>query len=175
MRKMMFIGGIHGVGKTSLCKDLSNFFNIPHFSASKLISEEKAEVYSRNKLITDINTNQDFLSASLNRLSINGWFLLDGHFCLLNQESKITRIPFDTFRAISPKTIIVLTDSISSVQERFFQRDNYQFDYRLLQSFQREEVKYAEEVSSELGIPMITVQAGDITTIHRFIEEHTSQ
>jgi adenylate kinase len=175
MRKMIFIGGIHGVGKTSLCKDLSDRYNMPHYSASQLISEEKKEVYSQNKLIPDIVQNQDFLSASINRLGISDWFLLDGHFCLLNQESEITRIPLNTFRNISPNSIIVLTDSISSIQDRFSQRDSYRFDHHLLQSFQNKEIEYAEEVSSELLIPSLTVQVGDTKTIHKFIEELAAQ
>ncbi|WII40560.1 ATP-binding protein [Paenibacillus thiaminolyticus] len=167
---MIFIGGIHGVGKTSLSKELTLRYKIPHFSASKLISDEKEETYSRNKLIPDIEQNQDLLSTSINRLNISDWFLLDGHFCLLNQKSKITRIPFDTFKNISPNSIIVLTDSISSIQERFSLRDNYQFTPHLLESFQNKEVEYAKEISNALQIPILIVQAGDIKTIHHFIE-----
>ncbi|EPY05821.1 hypothetical protein PAALTS15_17231 [Paenibacillus alvei TS-15] len=170
MRKMIFIGGIHGVGKTSLCNDLSKQYKIPHFSASKLISDEKDEVYSRNKLIPDIEQNQDFLSTSLNRLNTSGWFLLDGHFCLLNQSGEVTRIPFDTFSRISPISIIVLIDSISTIQERFSGRDGYQFDPSLLEGFQTAEIEYAREISNNLNIPFLVAQSRDAQSIHEFMD-----
>lgn len=166
---MIFIGGIHGVGKTSLCNNLAKQYEIAHFSASKLISNEKEEVYSRNKLIPDIGKNQDFLSNSLDRLTINSWFLLDGHFCLLNQTSEITRIPFDAFSRLSPTSIIVLTDLISSIQERFSQRDGYQFDYNLLEDFQNAEIEYAREISIYLDIPFLLAQSGDTKSLHQFM------
>ncbi|REK71983.1 ATP-binding protein [Paenibacillus paeoniae] len=169
MRKMIFIGGIHGVGKTSLCEDLTTRYEIPHFSASKLIATEKEEAYSRNKLIPDINQNQDLLSNSLNRINISGWFLLDGHFCLLNTSSEITRIPIDTFEKISPASIIVLTDLTSSIQKRFFQRDGHQFDFNLLENFQNAEIEYAREISSSLKIPILVAQSGNTESIHEFI------
>jgi len=169
---MIFIGGIHGVGKTSLCNDVATQYEIPHFSASKLISNEKEEVYSRNKLIPDIEQNQDFLSNSLNRLTINGWFLLDGHFCLLNQFSQITRIPFDTFSRMSPALIIVLTDLVGSIQERFSQRDGYKFDSNLLEAFQTAEIEYAREISNSLNIPLFVAQSGDIKSIQVFINRN---
>lgn len=171
MRKMIFIGGIHGVGKTSLCKDLATQHEIPHFSASKLISNEKEEVYSLNKLIPDIEQNQDLLSNSLNRLTISSWFLLDGHFCLLNQSSEITRIPYETFSRISPTIIIVLTDLIGSIQERFSQRDGYQFDSNLLESFQTAEIEYAREISNQLNIPFFVAQSGDSKRIHEIMSK----
>ncbi|MEK3719265.1 ATP-binding protein [Paenibacillus sp. FSL H8-0034] len=167
---MIFIGGIHGVGKTSLCKELTLRYKIPHYSASKLISDEKKEVYSKNKFIPDIEQNQDHLSNSINRLNINGWFLLDGHCCLLNQMSEITRIPFDTFDKISPSLIIVLTDLISSIQERFSQRDGYQFSPNLLEGFQNAEIEYAKEISNNLQIPILIAQSGDKMTIYDFVD-----
>ena len=169
MRKMTFIGGIHGVGKTSLCKDLAKQYEIPHYSASKLISYEKEEAYSQNKLIPDIEQNQDFLSTSLNRLNISGSFLLDGHFCLLNQSSDIKRIPFETFSRISPTSIIILTDAISSIQERFSRRDGYQFDPNLLEDFQNAEIKYAREISNNLNVPFLEAQSEDTKSIHEFM------
>ncbi|WP_246016517.1 ATP-binding protein [Cohnella phaseoli] len=167
---MIFIGGIHGVGKTSLCKDVAKQYEIPHFSASKLISNEKEEIYSHNKLIPDIELNQDFLSNSLNRLTVNGWFLLDGHFCLLNQSSEITRIPLTTFSKLSPTSIIVLADLVSSIQERFSQRDGYKFNSILLEAFQTAEIEYAREISNSLNIPLFVAQSGDIKSIHVFID-----
>lgn len=36
---IIFIAGIHGVGKSTLCKKLSSRYNIEHYSASELIKK----------------------------------------------------------------------------------------------------------------------------------------
>lgn len=49
-----FFGGIHGVGKTFLCKRLSSQLSIKHFSAGELINQgiqKNKEVKSINCLI----------------------------------------------------------------------------------------------------------------------------
>lgn len=54
---MIFLSGIHGSGKSYLCKEL-NKYNIPTCSASHLIAKYKKEAYSSNKLINNIDDNQ---------------------------------------------------------------------------------------------------------------------
>lgn len=48
-RQIIFVGGIHGVGKTTLCKKIESRYNMEHFSASNLIAKEKTEALLRNK------------------------------------------------------------------------------------------------------------------------------
>ena len=36
-KKILFVAGVYGVGKTTLCEVISQSFNIPSFSASELI------------------------------------------------------------------------------------------------------------------------------------------
>jgi adenylate kinase len=64
-RRIIFIGGVHGVGKTTLCKKIESRFNIEHFSASNLIAKEKAEEHLRNKQVENITENQDFLVTAI--------------------------------------------------------------------------------------------------------------
>ena len=40
--KVIFVAGIHAVGKSSACKFLSSETGIPHYTASQIIREEKA-------------------------------------------------------------------------------------------------------------------------------------
>ena len=42
-KKIIFVAGIHGVGKTYLCQRLKESMGVDHFSASQLISEFKGE------------------------------------------------------------------------------------------------------------------------------------
>lgn len=167
---MIFISGIHGVGKTSLCKEISRKFGIPHFSAGQLISEVKREHFSRNKLIENIDANQDFLTQALENLNIgNSWFLLDGHFCLLNKEGVVTSIPEKTFQNLNPQGIMVLTDSAKLIAERLIQRDNIHFNTNLLEVFQINEVDYATRVSEILNIPFLSSKIGEQDQIDNFI------
>lgn len=59
------------------------------------------------------------------------WYLLDGHFCLLNNEGIISKIPEETFINLSPRGIILLTDSIENISYRLNDRDNIKYDYDL--------------------------------------------
>ena len=90
---MIFISGIHGVGKTYLCSKLKEEFGFKAFSSSQLISQQKGKDLSNNKLTGDIEDNQYYLCKAVDELkeSIN-MFLLDGHFCLLNETGVITRV-----------------------------------------------------------------------------------
>ncbi|MBA2943927.1 AAA family ATPase [Paenibacillus sp. CGMCC 1.16610] len=164
---MLFIGGIHGVGKTYFCNKLSVYYSIEHYSASSLISEEKKELLAKDKRVDQIDRNQDLLLMALNRkVKLQERFLLDGHFCLLNKVGEISQIPFETFSALSPKGIIVLTDSIDTVSERLQARDGRSYEKSLLNSFQKDEVNYAETIASRLNVPFLVYDSSDKPEIY---------
>ncbi|MFM9157093.1 MAG: hypothetical protein ACKOPK_04055, partial [Dolichospermum sp.] len=74
---------------------IESTFNIEHFSASNLIAKEKAEENLLNKQVENITGNQDFLVTAINKyFKSETWYLLDGHFCLLNKNNEITKIPY---------------------------------------------------------------------------------
>lgn len=58
---MIFVSGIHGVGKTYFCEMTRERLGIKFFSASELIAERKKQGFSPNKLVSDIDENQGFL------------------------------------------------------------------------------------------------------------------
>lgn len=93
--KIIFIGGIHGVGKTSLCEELSNQIGTHYFSASKLIKRlKKDHCDNENKAVKDIDGNQELLLTAINQyINKNIIVLLDGHFCLLSSTYEVTLIP----------------------------------------------------------------------------------
>ncbi|BFT76142.1 ATP-binding protein [Paenibacillus sp. P36] len=156
MYNLIFIGGIHGVGKTSLCKLLSKEYNIPSYSASKLISDAKNIEFADNKRVKDIDNNQEILIRALNQIDINSKFiLLEGHFCLINEFGQITRIPKQTFYNLYPKAFILLKESVEEISTRLRNRDAQLFNKSFLESFQEEEIAYAKEVSQSLQIPCI--------------------
>lgn len=75
-----------------------------------------------------------------------------------------------TFKNLMPRGLIVLTDSVQRVIERLAQRDNTNFSYQLLESFQLAEVDYAENIANNLNIPIIASNVTDVANISYFIE-----
>ena len=63
-RKILFVGGIHGVGKSTLCDSICERMNVAHHSASELISKFVKVSHSANKRVTDVGKNQDVLIAA---------------------------------------------------------------------------------------------------------------
>ena len=108
---MIFISGVHGVGKSYFCNIVKDRTGIESYSASKLITERKKQGFPASKLIPDIDENQQYLLDAVAELRSSGKeFIIDGHFCLLNGEGIITRIGLDTFTTLNPDAIILLTE-----------------------------------------------------------------
>lgn len=155
MKKIIFVGGIHGVGKTYFCNELSTHYNLNHYSASTLIANERKMKFSQNKYIENIDGNQDLLLRAINtQVTDTQPFLLDGHFCLLNENKIVTQVPKDIFQSLSPVGIILLRDTIENILLRLKNRDSNEYDASLFQSFQDTELAYAQAISYELNIPI---------------------
>lgn len=168
---MIFISGVHGVGKTFFCNKIKTDLGIDCYSSSSLIANQKKQEFSSDKRVDGINENQLFLLQAVKELRDKGKeFLLDGHFCLLNGEGKITRIPVDTFFALAPNSIVLLTENPDIISKRRQERDNIACSAETIKVFQEEEIKYANEISETLKIPiMIASGSKDIDLIEKFI------
>lgn len=153
---MIFISGVHGVGKTSFCKKVNQMYGIKTYSASMLITQQKGEGFSADKFISDIDDNQQYLKRAVEELRTKEkYFIIDGHFCLLNGNGEITQIPVDTFVELNPDSIILLTESPKVIADRRKERDGIECSVEEIELFQRAEVSYASELSKKLSIPII--------------------
>lgn len=154
--RIIFIGGVHGVGKTTFCKELSLSYNIPHFSASSLIKEKSKNSVQSNKITSKINKNQDILTQEIrSRFSPNSTYLLDGHFTLINSDSAISLIPETVFFNISPIAIIVLQANPEIIYSRLLQRDGAAMDVEFIERFQNAEIEQSQRIATLLQIPNI--------------------
>lgn len=152
---MIFVGGIHGVGKSYFCEIVKNKLGIKSYSASQLITSRRNRGFAADKLVPDIDDNQLLLAAAVDELRrVEREFILDGHFCLLNAEGIISRIPLDTFISLTPGMIILLTEKPEVIANRRLWRDHVQQNVSDIKDFQNAERKYAEEVAAQLGIPL---------------------
>ena len=80
---IIFIAGVYGVGKSTLCDKVSKQINIPDFSAGDMISKVNGETYGVNKAVKDKKSNQNILVNEVKeKLKKTETFMLTGHFCI---------------------------------------------------------------------------------------------
>jgi len=166
---VIFISGVHGVGKGTLGQKLSSYFGYPIFSASTLIKKEKNAEVDKNKVVIDADKNQDYLISALNKLNINSDFIiLDGHFCLQGDKG-IIEIPLGTYKGINLSAVILLVDKPSAIYERLYSRDNTALDLKVLQHLQDGEKEHARFVVDSLNVPIIEANLTDSKTIAEWL------
>lgn len=154
-KNIIFIGGIHGVGKSTICQHICSELNMEYLSASELLKWKDINGDSKNKKVKDISDTQNRLIIGLeNTIQKDKFYLLDGHYCLLNSNNEISKIPVETFKQINPISFNLVLGNISEIKQRLEARDNKPYDYELLQRFQDEELAYAEYLSETFDTPL---------------------
>ncbi len=154
--RIVFIGGVHGVGKSHFCRNLVGKFDVEHMVASRIISQYIKQ--SDDKTVPDVEKNQLILANELsNYNTMSRTILLDGHFCLLNEKSDIQDVPLHTFKAIATQAIILLKDNPASIVSRLSCRDNRTYRVGLIAALQAREVERANFVKQSLDIPLIVI------------------
>ncbi len=169
---MIFVGGIHGVGKSFFCDAVKNKLGLNSYSASQLIADKKNKVFSKDKFVPDIYDNQLLLVTAVNELrKTEKEFILDGHFCLLNAEGVITRVPIDTYISLQPNKIILIIEKPEVIVERRFKRDRICHRISEITEFQNEERLYAEKVAKQLEVPITASEgANDMERVIKWIK-----
>lgn len=172
MNNLIFIGGIHGAGKGKICDEITNNTDLFHLTASKVLKwNEISEI--ENKLVKNIKSNQDRLILNL-KLIIDKEkrYLLDGHYCLLNENGKPEKVPFYTFVGIQPKKLIVVFEDPIIIKNRLESRDFKFYNEQLLKEFQDIEVEYAEEIASKLNIQLLKIKSTDfdLKKLKKFVQ-----
>lgn len=171
---MIFISGIHGVGKSYFCNKVKLLLNVDTYSSSKLIAERKKEGFPSNKFVSNIDDNQRHLLDAVDSLNtVSSEYLLDGHFCLLNDKKQIYRINQEIFRFLNPRAIILLTESPNIIAARRMERDSIQQDLESIKDFQNAEILYAKQISEWLNRSLyISNGSDDIENTLDFIQRN---
>ena len=156
--RTVFMGGVHGVGKTYFCKNIICRFDVVHVTASELIGRHVK--HQIDKTVSNIEKNQSILAEELARYQTScRTILLDGHFCLLNAISSIQDVPLETFKAISPCATVLLIDNPEAIVERLSHRDSRTHSIELISELQSREITRAELISQSLKIPISIINA----------------
>ena len=168
---MIFIGGVHGVGKSFLCSLAKERFGINAYSSGILIAAYKKDKYLPDKKVADISYNQNILKLALREIEeTEKTFLLDGHFCLYNKFGEIEGIAPAVYKELNPKAILILIAAPSVLFERLSSRDGISYSLEGLENFQIHEIQHAKQVASDFGVP-IEVCSGMEEGL-AFIESH---
>lgn len=153
-RNIIFVSGIHGVGKTTFVKRLSNILGKTYYSSSDLIKKQNAALDFPDKKISDIKKNQDTLFEAINNFVKEDSFILDGHFVLLDSKGLPINIPEKTFTNLSPRQLILLTLDVELIHQRLKVRGNI-IDPETLNKLQKREVAHAHHISELLNLNII--------------------
>ena len=171
--KTVFVGGVHGVGKSTCCKEAAATCQWLHATASDLIRKQRADaVAAVGKLVADVDGNQQLLPRGLNELratSSCARIVLDGHFALRGGDSTIQRLPVFVFSALRLDGLVCFTDEPSSIAARIRERDGQQVDVSAVAALQQVELAHAKEVANVLGITLAVLPAFDKVRLSRLL------
>lgn len=149
MSKIVFVSGVHGVGKSTLCGKLSETFGWTHYSCSDLIKQNSDYIES-SKLVSSADKNQQALLRGLSQLT-EEVVLLDGHFCLLDKREQVIELKFDVFDAISPSAILFVTCEEATIHQRLKKRGGHVLDLEKIIELQKHEAERSNSYSASSG------------------------
>lgn len=157
-RPKLFVGGVHGSGKGSLCKRLVEVYLCKYVCASGLLNWDK-----KSKQVENVKYNQEVLRQLLaQNTSGDSSYIIDGHFALWNEDGLCESVPIDTFASLGLSGIILTTCSVDIVQKRLKERDEISYDLDRIQELQNAEIEQAKFVSQELNIPLFFIDTSGV-------------
>lgn len=167
--KVIFVAGVHGVGKTTLCAAVSQKEGMLHKSAGEIIREQDASALSSStKSVSDINRTQRLLIAGVNRIRRQSRnLLLDGHFALINGSGQVEPITRNVFETLALDGIVLVHDAPPEIYNRLVARDANPVTVATLTELQSVEVSTAQTIAQALAVPLILVKSGDETGVVR--------
>lgn len=155
---MIFLGGIHGVGKGYFSKILEKELEIKAFSSSELIKNQN----KLDKRVKDIKGNQNKLLIQVDSLKeMYDNFILDGHFCLIDDKGNFSEIPKETFIGLNPQIVVLMEEDPVTIVERRKSRDKIELPIDKMCDFLRYERNYALKISKLLGKELIICNSSE--------------
>jgi len=167
---VVFVAGVHGVGKTTGCADVSQSLGVPHATASQIIRDGKVPgIVDASKVVQDMDENQLVLILGVRQiLTHSKCLLLDGHFTLRTPQG-IEPIPVRVFEALSMRAIAVFYDDPVKIAARISERDKNVHHADAIRAHQDVELAHAHDVSRKLGIPIEVLDAFDAPRLARLV------
>jgi len=167
----VFVGGIHGVGKSFLASRASPILNLLHTSASNLIKEERAQVtWTIDNRVSEIDVNQRALADAVRRHNSCGTrLMLDGHFVLLDAVGNLSPLPIAVFAALNLSSAIVVEADLQIIAERIEARRKMKASVEQLEGFLAAERANAILVCEALHIRLSVLHSPTVEEFLRAI------
>lgn len=172
---MIFLAGVHGVGKSTLAEKIEGF-GIRCYRASEMIEAGADRKMPVNKEIGNIEENQKVLEQEMGRvLKKGGVTILEGHLCLIDDGGHIVKIPRSTFERLCPEAVWVLVDDAEVIAGRNSNKSSLLSSAEFVSEFQKQELAYGKEIADYLDIPFdrIDSQEDGINKIRAYVRERT--
>lgn len=167
---IIFIAGVHGVGKGTLAKQVSKETGISCFTASDLIKESKRAPVDYQKNVIDAEKNQEYLvSMVLEKTIVHDPLILDGHFTLWSDQ-EVFSIPIAVFQNLPIQAIILVEEPPETVGSRLSVRDGSSKTVEQIAQALKRERDRAMLVQQELGVPMLTVSSNQSNKVSGWIQ-----
>lgn len=166
---IVFVGGVHGVGKSTCCAQVAQLTGCLHVTASEIIKRERSQaIASAGKLVADVDGNQRLLIRGFHTLRLQAGtmpILLDGHFAMRDTLGEIQAVSVDVFRSLGVDRVVCLVDEPSAIAARIQQRDGTALANHEIAELQDAEMRHAKAAAVALGVPFTLVQGGDVEAL----------
>jgi adenylate kinase len=158
---IIFVAGIHGVGKTYLSVPAAQRLGILHATASQLIREERGmQSWGQNKLVSEVDENQSALISAVGKIKASQQsLLLDGHFVLRGDQEGYIPIEEEAFRDLKIDAVLLIETTSEAISNRLTARGDYSWSVTALTSFAANERAHATKVSSSIGLPLLVLSS----------------
>lgn len=165
--KILFVGGVHGVGKSTLCDEIAPDLQANHVSSGDLLQWSGA-----SKVVEDLVANQETILNALEHLNPKPeTMLLDGHYCLLTDQGRAEPVPLRFFRHLNPVALLLVEADVEEISKRLAKRDGSAPSMAALEELCKLEAKSAQRISEVLGLPLRIVSSNDADEAHQFLSE----
>lgn len=154
---MLFVAGVHAVGKTFVLKPVCESLGMRHATASQLIQEQRGTAsWTISRQVDDVDENQRMLLEAVRRSErIGETLVLDGHFVLRRGVNVHEKISVDIFSQLRIKGVILLEAPSAIILERLQRRGDETWGMDEIENFSRCELDHAETVCRELMLPLV--------------------
>lgn len=168
---VIFLAGVHGVGKGFLGTPVANALGISHFTASQLIREEKGKAtWGKDKKTFDLDDNQlALIRAIAQRRLTHPSILLDGHFVLRDAQGVLTPLATSVFKELHLTGVILLTEAESVIASRLALRDKGTPDVQAISELAAAEWTHAQAVCTELELTLVKIHAPTLARLNEVV------
>lgn len=154
---VLFVGGIHAVGKTYVLKPVCERMGLRHATASQFIREQRGRhSWDASRQVNEIDENQIALIEAVEQIDKGGEVLvLDGHFALRKSVNVHEKIGLETFAKLNIRGVVLLEAPSTVVAERLRLRGDATWDLVEIETFALAELGHAQTICGELQFPLI--------------------